>query len=1111
MGSFPLFTLLCLLWSPTSSWCRSYGVSSSSSSRRNQFSPPLLSSPLLPRRRAQANQAQQEDQEAATNNTTTSSTTTTANNNNDSNNGSDNIKDKEHKICHVLGGIELTRLTSYRTRRLFQDAIDDLELIREYVTESLYNGGGIVGGLRDAAEMASTFDYAGRNASGQTTVDYGIAYVDDRPDRHMDRRVGVTYTNNGTTAVPTNGSELELAMIDATSNILPWIVDRKSIESEWYVRHQNGRSEGPHIPKLDFDRLYTAVWINTRNDASVYYPPMNRVLGMPYTFGDAIGGNFSFKPLFDLFWTGGPDNGPPTASPIPPGRISFFGPAYSDLVHPGLIMISAYAPIYYTGTFRNTTYDDYLIGVAGSDINVTAISNVLSDLENTLTNKSNNSFAMVVTNERIPETETGAPYRIWTPTIISQHAVGRIYPKRTGMEPQRVVYAADGSGEIVVDRRNATPYLTSDTFAQPINNLTNADWDGLFRTAIEPLEPGQRGYTRFNITLTGDAVPTLFYAMYERWPDVDQEFVILSFAPVRDVDYAVHPVRYEESIYVRTKIMGPGGSGGGSSALDETNLESEALLFNEGNLDIVVTVESVPDWIEMKHSSVPSSPSSSTPHHHQQQQQRMVVGKGENLTLPFAVLTGQLPAGTSTSGVITLRIEDDDYPDCVYNQDMSFTVTVHLQVEENLNQIGTFRILGFVASGIIIATSIGFVLWVRRNNDNVVVGASQPLFLYILCVGTLVMGTSMIPLSIDDSIATDRACSIACMAFPWLFTTGFSITFTALFSKIWRVNKIVAAATSFRRIRIKERDVMVPFVIIFGLNLIILLLWTLIEPLTWTRILTSENESYGTCWANTSSNDDGAVAVKVFVGLLVAVNGSAVILANVQAYRARDISDDFSESKYIGIAMACILQIFLVGIPLLFLVHESPPAFFFIIVSIIFVIAMSMLLLIFVPKFIAANKRFEEGSSAETSSAVFIPGQWAVRRRSSWRMNNNRRQHPASESRETTSTISHEQHPGPSEELAPAAVPIRVPLASESTNVSAATGQMQQERIDHLQERNRWLESRIAYFEARLVKQIAKESELQKQSQSSTVASNSDDDKIHSNPTATPVTRNGAV
>ncbi len=88
--------------------------------------------------------------------------------------------------------------------------------------------------------------------------------------------------------------------------------------------------------------------------------------------------------------------------------------------------------------------------------------------------------------------------------------------------------------------------------------------------------------------------------------------------------------------------------------------------------------------------------------------------------------------------------------------------------------------VGLLLSAIIIALSISFGLWTYRNRAVQVVRASQPIFLYIISSGTLLMGSSIIPMSICDEWVSSKGADAACMAFPWLFMVGWSLTFSAL-------------------------------------------------------------------------------------------------------------------------------------------------------------------------------------------------------------------------------------------------------------------------------------------------------------------------------------------
>ena len=111
-----------------------------------------------------------------------------------------------------------------------------------------------------------------------------------------------------------------------------------------------------------------------------------------------------------------------------------------------------------------------------------------------------------------------------------------------------------------------------------------------------------------------------------------------------------------------------------------------------------------------------------------------------------------------------------------------------------------------------------------------------------------------------------------------------------------------AAASSMKRVKITERDVLKPFAVLMTLNFIILLSWTLVDPMLFERVETDELTSYGRCVPQGNQ-------WKGFIGVLAILNFAALIVVNVQAYKARSINDELSESKYIGLATLSMFQV----------------------------------------------------------------------------------------------------------------------------------------------------------------------------------------------------------
>jgi len=103
-------------------------------------------------------------------------------------------------------------------------------------------------------------------------------------------------------------------------------------------------------------------------------------------------------------------------------------------------------------------------------------------------------------------------------------------------------------------------------------------------------------------------------------------------------------------------------------------------------------------------------------------------------------------------------------------------------LESNPNHlILPFKVVGLLLCAIIITLSISFGLWAYLNRGVQVVRASQPIFLYIISPGTFLMGSAIIPLTIDERWASSEGTDAACMAIPWLFFIGWSLTFSALY------------------------------------------------------------------------------------------------------------------------------------------------------------------------------------------------------------------------------------------------------------------------------------------------------------------------------------------
>ncbi|CAB9502613.1 acid type B receptor subunit 2 [Seminavis robusta] len=293
-------------------------------------------------------------------------------------------------------------------------------------------------------------------------------------------------------------------------------------------------------------------------------------------------------------------------------------------------------------------------------------------------------------------------------------------------------------------------------------------------------------------------------------------------------------------------------------------------------------------------------------------------------------------------------------------------------VDGNLNLLPTgAKIAGYVLGSIVLAASVGFLAWTIRRRNVFVVRASQPIFLGQLCVGTLIMSLYVFPASLppaSTSLGPDRVMDIACMSQLWLLFLGFVTAFSAVFAKTYRLNQLMNSGRGMRRIRVDAKDVQMPFAILMTLNVTMLLCVTFAAPFRYHRVEVDSYdrfgrsiESYGTC------RPDNNIAF-LFVGIMFTANCMVVLVALYQAWKARNLPTEFSESYYLALSLASFTETLCLGGPIMLVVHSHPTSWYLMSTIIVCVGSMTILLPIMLPKY--WNRRYVGSTFATVGEAV---------------------------------------------------------------------------------------------------------------------------------------------
>jgi ABC-type branched-subunit amino acid transport system substrate-binding protein len=276
----------------------------------------------------------------------------------------------------------------------------------------------------------------------------------------------------------------------------------------------------------------------------------------------------------------------------------------------------------------------------------------------------------------------------------------------------------------------------------------------------------------------------------------------------------------------------------------------------------------------------------------------------------------------------------------------------------NFNLINTTtRASGLALCVLVILIALGWIAFTYAHRHAKYIRGSQPPFLYMLCIGVIVMATSIIPMSFQEPMPTSSL-NVSCMSQLWLLSAGFTTTFSALFCKIWRLNKVVKSSIRFKKMRVRIQDVLYPFAILLSLNFLLLTVWSVVDPLVWVRTTDDQfmtsglaSGSTGACASASKQNEI------IFYTFFCLFNFAALGCANWQSYKARTLQTDFNESTNITMSMMFMTEAAVLGVPVLFLVGQDPSAFFLVRSVLITIISLGVLMPILVPKVSLRNKK----------------------------------------------------------------------------------------------------------------------------------------------------------
>ena len=210
-----------------------------------------------------------------------------------------------------------------------------------------------------------------------------------------------------------------------------------------------------------------------------------------------------------------------------------------------------------------------------------------------------------------------------------------------------------------------------------------------------------------------------------------------------------------------------------------------------------------------------------------------------------------------------------------------------------------------VLSGLALLYTVTLWSLIYMYRQKPIVAMSQPVFLYNICGGSLLIVLSMIAnicvlanselYSIDDNGVTTTTSTmsnlsllILCDIHSWAVTIGLALVFTALLCKIYRI-KLITDQPLRRGVKVLPKHVMIPYATIMVTIISLLIAWVIVihfhDPYT-------EDDYDKSCQ---SQNKSDRIFSNVIFGLIGCVSVAVIILA----WKIRHINEELGDSKRI--------------------------------------------------------------------------------------------------------------------------------------------------------------------------------------------------------------------
>ena len=262
-----------------------------------------------------------------------------------------------------------------------------------------------------------------------------------------------------------------------------------------------------------------------------------------------------------------------------------------------------------------------------------------------------------------------------------------------------------------------------------------------------------------------------------------------------------------------------------------------------------------------------------------------------------------------------------------YQQSIGYNDTVPGDMDKLIDE--DYRNVAWGLSALMCFIFLCVMIWIIRERNNRVMKAFQPFLLMQSAIGLFLLAATIIPLGLDDSLVSRDVLDITCMVIPWVYITGFTIFFSSVYVKIRKCVQIYHEPKKNDALVVSTKASIHLTTRLLCLNGAIMTVWTIVDPLKWTRtdveggIVLEDGtvETYGICM--------GSTWVSLLMALILLFSNLIITsYATFQAFSCRFLVLEYNEMQWLPLSTFPFVEVWLIGAPIIALTYDDPTILF---------------------------------------------------------------------------------------------------------------------------------------------------------------------------------------